>query len=128
MTRARDHRVADHAALDLARGQVAVVLVLTVRERLASQRQAQLLGRRRHLRAGQRDVDNLGIDSFHGPADGGCQVPVLGRHVVERTMRLEVGDFQPGIGRHPLQRADLIGDHVFELVRPHVDAPAPEAP
>jgi hypothetical protein len=33
-----------------------------------------------------------------------------------------------GIAGHRLQRADLVGDHVFELARVHVDAAPPEAP
>src|ERR1700681_4791523 len=33
-----------------------------------------------------------------------------------------------GVGRHALQRADLVGDHVFEVARAHIDATTSEAP
>ena len=45
----------------------------------------------------------------------------LRRHVVlagdvgERAMRLDVGDLVTGRGRDRLQRADLVGDQVFDL-------------
>ena len=35
---------------------------------------------------------------------------------------------QAGVGRHGLQRADLVGHHVFEVLRWHLDAAPPEAP
>ena len=42
-------------------------------------------------------------------------------------MRLDVADAQAGIGRHRLQRADLIGDEVLHLGRLQMHRPAPEA-
>src|SRR3954462_7059374 len=50
------------------------------------------------------------------------------RHVVERTVRLHVGDRGALAAREGLQRADLVGDKVFEIERTHPDLTAAEAP
>ena len=121
-------RVLEHGVREGARGEVAVVGVAAVGEALERHRQAQLLGRLLHLRAVQRDIDDVAVDRLDGPADGHGIALVLGRHVVERAVRLEVRHLQAGVGRHGLQRADLVGDHVLEVLRLHLDAAAAEAP
>ncbi len=43
-------------------------------------------------------------------------------------MRLNVADLDTGIAGNPDQGADLVGNHVFQVIGVHVDAPPAEAP
>ncbi len=43
-------------------------------------------------------------------------------------MRLQVRDLVAGIGGERLERADLVSDHVLQVVCTNLDAPPPEAP
>ena len=126
--RPRRRRVPDHAALDPARRQVAVVLVEPVGESLAGRGQAERLAGVLHLGAGERDIDQIRIHHLERAAYGVGDLAVLGGHVVERAVGLDVRHPHAGIGGERLQRADLVGDRVLQLVRLHVDAPAPETP
>src|ERR1700730_8059793 len=56
------------------------------------------------------------------------QFEVLGGHIVQRAVRLQMRHLGAGVARHRLQCADLVGDHIFELARVHIDAPPSEPP
>ena len=79
-------------------------------------------------RSVERDVDDVAINDLDRPANGYGVTLVLGGHIVEGTVRLEVGHLQAGVGGHRLQGADLIGDHVLKVAGVHLDAPPTETP
>ena len=120
--------VVQDRAWDLPRGQVAIVVVQPIAEALSRQRQLELERRGFHLRSRERDIDDVPVDCFDRAPDREADLEVLRRHIVEGSVRLQVADLGPGISGHALERADLVGDHVFQVAWVHVDAPAPEAP
>ena len=120
--------VLEHGAGDGARSEVAVVVVPPVGEAFERQRQPQLPRGLFHLRPIERHVDDLRVDHLDRAADGHGIALVVGGHVVERAVRLEVGHLEAGVAGHRLQGADLVGDHVLEVGGLHLDAAPAEAP
>src|SRR5688572_12241367 len=124
----RDLRIFDHGSRDLPRSQIAFVVVLAVAVAFARDLESQFPSRFLHLRAEVGHVDDVRVHRLDRAPDRHGVVAIFGRHVGKCAVRLHVRHLLADVGSHPAERADLVGDDVFEMLRVHVDAAAAETP
>ena len=78
------------------------------------------------LAAGKREQHEPGVERTHRPRDRVRQAAVLDRHVVERTVRLDVLEPHAFAGGDGRERADLVEHHVLDFFGGHGHVAAPE--
>jgi len=95
---------AGRAALD----QRAVGVVAAVGEHFFLHAQAGVARHGDHLAVGQAEEDEVGVVVAHGADDRVAQPGVAHGHVVQRAMRLHVGQLATLRAHHRVERADLV--------------------
>ena len=107
----------NHRAGLAARYKSAVRLITPVGKYLAADAQPQCLCGLDHLTARKRQQHSLGGSRLDCAADGCRQLRVIGCHIVQCAVRLDMVQRHPGRVAEGLQRADLIDDIRLSLRR-----------
>ena len=108
--------IVQHRAGKLARDQVAGIVIGAVGINLARHSEAQLIRRAFEFGAGHHDIDQLAVDGGDGVADSERRRAVDRSEVGQCAVRLDMADAVADRPRHPLQGADLVHDHLFDVL------------
>src|SRR6516164_5497091 len=110
------HEARRHRSWQFARDEVAGVVIGAVGIDLARHSEAQVGRCALELGAGHQDIDQLGVDRGDGPADREHRWALDCGEISQRAVRLDVADAIAEGARHPLQCADLVDDHLFDVL------------
>ena len=108
-------------------GERAIALVSSIRERLRGNAKPSGPPCLEQFRVGRGEQRERRIKCLHGANDGGRQIAIPSRHVVEGAMRLHVMERDTFRARHARDSRDLVQNQVFGLRCAEAHLAPPEA-